>query len=49
MNNHISKQKKNKDIIPFDFFNEEIDALNSQMKIDIKDSIKLFSLLHFGE
>ena len=42
-------QKKNKDIIPFDFFNEEIDALNNQMEIDIKDSIKLFSLLHFGE
>lgn len=46
---NVIAQKKNKDIIPFDFFNEEIDALNNQMEIDIKDSIKLFSLLHFGE
>lgn len=46
---NIIAQKKNKDLLPFDFHKEDISALNDQMEIDIKDSIRLFSLLHFTE
>ena len=46
---NIIAQKKNKDLLPFDFHHKDFSALNDQMEIDIKDSIRLFSLLHFTE
>ncbi|MGN1295345.1 MAG: hypothetical protein ACI4U5_02945 [Bacilli bacterium] len=46
---NVIAQKKNKELIPFDFYDVNIDALNNQMEIDIKDSIKLFTLLQLTQ